>query len=49
MRSPLADEAIAGISDDRLRAAVGLHWEYLMKWAPTWATTLGDHRIVYSQ
>ncbi len=44
MRSPLADEAIAGITDERLGAAVGQHWEYLMRWAPTWATTLGDHR-----
>src|SRR5262249_23780490 len=21
------------------------HWEYTMRWAPTWATTLGDHRF----
>ncbi len=43
-RSPLAADAVAGIRDSALRAVVADHWEYLMKWAPTWATTLGDHR-----
>jgi uncharacterized protein (DUF885 family) len=42
--SPLAADAVAGISDAALRAAVAEHWEFMMKWAPTWATTLGDHR-----
>jgi uncharacterized protein (DUF885 family) len=42
--SPLAADAVAGITDPELRAAVAAHWEMLMKWTPTWATTLGDHR-----
>ncbi|HET9483234.1 MAG TPA: DUF885 family protein, partial [Xanthomonadales bacterium] len=42
--SPLAADAVAGISDPALRAVVLEHWEHMMKWAPTWATTLGDHR-----
>jgi uncharacterized protein (DUF885 family) len=43
--SPLATDAVAGISDPALRAVVADHWEYMMRWAPTWATTLGDHRF----
>ena len=43
-RSPLADDAVAGVKDAALREAVAQHWEWLMKWGPTWATTLGDHR-----
>jgi uncharacterized protein (DUF885 family) len=42
--SPLAADAVAGIVDLALRAAVAAHWELMMKWMPTWATTLGDHR-----
>jgi len=42
--SPLAADAVAGITDPALAAVVADHWEYLMWWAPTWATTLGDHR-----
>lgn len=42
--SPLAADAVAGITDAALRVVVAEHWEYLMRWAPTWATTLGDHR-----
>ncbi|HEY5948781.1 MAG TPA: DUF885 domain-containing protein [Kofleriaceae bacterium] len=42
--SPLAADAVAGITDSGLRAVVAAHWEYMMRWAPTWATTLGDHR-----
>ena len=42
--SPLAADAVAGVVDPALRAVIGDHWEYLMKWSPTWATTLGDHR-----
>jgi uncharacterized protein (DUF885 family) len=45
MPSPLAADAVAGISDPGLRAVVAEHWEYMMRWAPTWATTLGDHRF----
>jgi uncharacterized protein (DUF885 family) len=44
MRSPLADDAVAGISDPELRTIVADHWEQLMQWMPTWATTIGDHR-----
>ncbi|MEO8703124.1 MAG: DUF885 domain-containing protein, partial [Kofleriaceae bacterium] len=44
-RSPLAAEAIAGVTDPALAAAIGEHWEYLMRWQPTYATTLGDHRF----
>jgi uncharacterized protein (DUF885 family) len=43
-RSPLAGDAVAGVTDPALAAAVADHWEYLMRWAPTFATTLGDHR-----
>lgn len=42
--SPLAADAVAGISDPTLKRIVADHWEYLMRWEPTWATTLGDHR-----
>src|SRR5438132_4789551 len=42
--SPLAADAVAGIADPRLRAIVADHWEFMMRWQPTWATTLGDHR-----
>lgn len=43
--SPLAADAVAGVSDAALRAVIADHWEHMMKWAPTWATTLGDHRF----
>src|SRR5512143_3666102 len=42
--SLLAGDAVAGVRDPRLRAIVADHWELMMRWAPTWATTLGDHR-----
>ncbi|HMG20998.1 MAG TPA: DUF885 domain-containing protein [Kofleriaceae bacterium] len=42
--SPLAAAAVAGIADPALRDVVAAHWELTMRWAPTWATTLGDHR-----
>ena len=42
--SPLAADAVAGITDPALAKIVGDHWEYMMWWAPTYATTLGDHR-----
>ncbi len=42
--SPLASDAVAGVTDAALRRAVAEHWEWLMRWAPTYATTLGDHR-----
>jgi uncharacterized protein (DUF885 family) len=42
--SPLAADAVAGVTDPTLRAVIADHWEYMMRWAPTWATTLGDHR-----
>ena len=44
MSSPLAADAVAGVTDPALKAAIADHWEYMMRWAPTWATTLGDHR-----
>src|SRR5258706_13066649 len=43
-RSPLADDAVAGVADPALRAVIADHWEHTMKWSPTYATTLGDHR-----
>lgn len=43
-KSPLAADAVAGISDPTLKGIVAAHWEFMMRWAPTWATTLGDHR-----
>jgi uncharacterized protein (DUF885 family) len=42
--SPLASAAVAGITDPALRDVVADHWEHVMRWTPTWATTLGDHR-----
>jgi uncharacterized protein (DUF885 family) len=42
--SPLAADAVAGVTDPVLAAVIADHWEYSMRWAPTWATTLGDHR-----
>jgi uncharacterized protein (DUF885 family) len=42
--SPLAADAVAGVGDPALRAVLADHWEYLMRWAPAYATTLGDHR-----
>ncbi len=42
--SPLAADAIAGITDPTLQHVVADHWEFMMRWSPTWATTLGDHR-----
>jgi uncharacterized protein (DUF885 family) len=43
--SPLAADAVAGVIDPALRAVLAEHWEHLMRWSPTWATTLGDHRF----
>ncbi|HEX3766284.1 MAG TPA: DUF885 domain-containing protein [Kofleriaceae bacterium] len=43
--SPLAADAVAGVTDPALRAVVAEHWDHTMRWAPTWATTLGDHRF----
>jgi uncharacterized protein (DUF885 family) len=42
--SPLAAAAVAGVTDAGLRQVIADHWEHTMRWAPTWATTLGDHR-----
>ena len=42
--SPLAADAVAGVTDAALRGVIAEHWEHVMKWSPTWATTLGDHR-----
>jgi uncharacterized protein (DUF885 family) len=43
--SPLADDAVAGVTDPALRALLADHWEWTMQAAPTWATRLGDHRF----
>ncbi|HET7500314.1 MAG TPA: DUF885 domain-containing protein [Kofleriaceae bacterium] len=43
-RSPLAVEAAAGVHDAGLRDVLADHLEYVMRWVPTMATTLGDHR-----
>ncbi|HLL22160.1 MAG TPA: DUF885 domain-containing protein, partial [Kofleriaceae bacterium] len=32
-------------TDPALRTILADHWEHLMWWAPTYATTLGDHRF----
>lgn len=42
--SPLAADAIAGVTDQSLRDILADHWEMTMRWSPTYATTLGDHR-----
>ena len=42
--SPLAAEAVAGVTDPALRQVIADHWEHMMRWSPTQATTLGDHR-----
>jgi uncharacterized protein (DUF885 family) len=43
--SPLAADAVAGVTDPTLRQVVADHWEHTMRWSPTWATTIGDHRF----
>jgi len=43
--SPLAAEAVAGVTDPTLRQVIADHWEFTMRWTPTWATTIGDHRF----
>lgn len=43
--SPLAADAVAGVQDPTLRRVIAAHWEWLMRWSPTYATTLGDHRF----
>ena len=42
--SPLAADAVAGATDAALVAILADHWEFVMRWQPTYATTLGDHR-----
>ncbi len=42
---PLADEAVAGVTDPVLRALLADHWDWTMRTNPEWATTLGDHRF----
>jgi uncharacterized protein (DUF885 family) len=42
--SPLAADAVAGVTDPALRSVIADHWEHMMRWSPTYATTLGDHR-----
>ena len=35
---------MAGATDATLVAILADHWEFVMRWQPTYATTLGDHR-----
>src|SRR5690606_18503492 len=42
--SPLIADATRGVHHAELAALLRDHWEWLMSSAPTWATTLGDHR-----
>jgi uncharacterized protein (DUF885 family) len=42
--SPLAADAVAGATDATLTRILADHWEFMMRWQPTYATTLGDHR-----
>lgn len=43
--SPLADDAVAGVTDPALRQVLLDHWEMSMRWEPVGASTLGDHRF----
>ena len=43
--SPLAADAVRGVSDAELAALLRDHWEHTMRSSPVWATTLGDHRF----
>jgi uncharacterized protein (DUF885 family) len=43
--SPLAADAVAGVVDPGVRAVLAEHWEMMMRWAPEYASTLGDHRF----
>jgi uncharacterized protein (DUF885 family) len=43
--SPLAADAVAGVTDPDLAALLAEHWEWAMREAPTYATSLGDHRF----
>ncbi|MEZ4362505.1 MAG: DUF885 domain-containing protein [Kofleriaceae bacterium] len=42
--SPLAAEAVAGVTDAALQRVLLRHWEALLRDEPGLATTLGDHR-----
>jgi uncharacterized protein (DUF885 family) len=37
--------AATGVKDPVLAAVVADHWEWVLRWAPQYATTLGDHRF----
>src|SRR5688572_24561050 len=43
--SPLAADAVAGVTSDVLQRLLADHWEWRMRRSPTWATILGDHRF----
>ena len=43
--SPLAAQAVAGVTDPGLRDLLADHWRWTMARAPVWATSLGDHRF----
>jgi len=42
--SPLAADAVRGVRDPAVQALLAEHWELFLRWSPTEATTLGDHR-----
>ncbi len=44
-KAPLAEDAVAGVSNPELRALLTDHWDWAMRDDPRWATTLGDHRF----
>jgi uncharacterized protein (DUF885 family) len=44
-RSPLADDASAGVSHEELARLLEEHWDWHMREVPIWATRLGDHRF----
>lgn len=43
--TPLAKDAAAGVTDQALKKLLVEHWDWRMRSAPVWATTLGDHRF----
>jgi uncharacterized protein (DUF885 family) len=42
---PLAREAVAGVDNTGLAALLADHWDWVLRQAPVWATTLGDRRF----
>lgn len=44
-RGPLADDAVAGVTDKTLAALLDDHFDWELRQSPTRATRLGDHRF----